>query len=121
MLEDQTTGHWLAVLDHPDLYEVFDSYGICIDGARRWISKEKQLEFDQTAPLLQNLLRQGHKEVVHNCTKLQHDNADTCGRWAGSRVLYRHVPICDYVKAATESGLSPDDWVVRLTYPIIGK
>lgn len=32
LTEDNDNGHWLAVLNHPDQIEVFDSYGVSPSG-----------------------------------------------------------------------------------------
>lgn len=120
LTEDENNGHWLCVLDHPDEYEVFDSFGTAIDGDRRWLSKEKQLEFGEVAPLLSNLLKAGNKPVTHNTAKLQEDDNDTCGRWVCARILNAHMRLPQFVQMMKGSG-KPDITVTKYIYSKLGK
>ncbi len=119
LTESQNEGHWLAVLDHGDHYEVFDSFGTAIDGDRKWLDKKELLEFDESAPLLSALLAKGDKPVAHNTTKLQSDDADTCGRWIVWRILNANTPLPKFVSKMKGSGKSPDDLVTKLTYDAV--
>jgi hypothetical protein len=121
LTDDENTGHWLAVLNHPDHYEVFDSFGVAIDGNRKWLSKEEKLEFDQTAPLLSELLAKGHKPVTHNSTKLQHDDADTCGRWVAARIMNMRMPLPEFVARMKGGSGTPDQTVTLMISRILGK
>jgi hypothetical protein len=121
LTEDQDTGHWLAVLNYPDHYEVFDSFGVAIDGNRTWLSKAELLEFNETAPLLQQLLSKGNKPVTHNTTKLQQDDSDTCGRWVAARILNRAMPLPQFVSMMKGGAGKPDDTVTRMIYSLLGK
>ena len=113
LTENETTGHWIAVLDHPDSYEVFDSFGTAIDGDRAWLSKSEMLEFDECCPLLGNLLKTGSKRIIHNTTKLQDDSTDTCGFWVVARILDADTPLREFVRKYTMKGAgSPDQQVV---------
>jgi hypothetical protein len=120
LTEDKNNGHWITVLDNPKNYEVFDSFGTAIDGDRRWLSKEEQLEFNEVAPILSDLLAKGKKPVIHNTTKLQDDNADTCGRWAAARVLNHNTDMNTFVSVMKGQG-KPDDTVTRMIYSMLGK
>jgi len=120
LTESESDGHWLAVLDHGDHYEVFDSFGTAIDGDRKWLDKKELLEFDESAPLLSNLLAKGNKPVNHNTTKLQRDDADTCGRWVVWRILNANIPLHKFVELMKGSGKkTPDDLVTELTYDTV--
>jgi hypothetical protein len=119
LTEGQNEGHWLAVLDHGDHYEVFDSFGTAIDGDRKWLDKKELLEFDESTPLLSTLLAKGGKPVAHNTTKLQNDKADTCGRWIVWRILNANIPLSQFVAKMKGSGKSPDDLVTELTYDAV--
>jgi hypothetical protein len=120
LTESQDDGHWIAVLDRPDHYEVFDSFGTAIDGDRRWLSKEEKLEFGETAPLLSILLSHGSKPITHNTIKLQDDKSDTCGRWVCARILNASMPLEEFVHMMKGSG-KPDDTVTRMTHSMLGK
>lgn len=121
LTEGKNSGHWIVVLDHDTHYEVFDSFGTAIDGNRRWLDKEKLLEFGQTLPLLSNLLGRGQKPVDHNSTKLQADDADTCGRWVVWRVKNAHMPLQTFVAEMKQGPNTPDQNVVRSTFDLLGK
>jgi hypothetical protein len=121
LTENKNEGHWLAVLDHPDHYEVFDSYGTAIDGDRKWLTKSELERFDQTAPLLKDLLSKGNKPMTHNTTKLQKDDADTCGRWVAARLLNKQVPLKTFVAKMTGNGRSPDENVFEYTFNLLHK
>jgi hypothetical protein len=121
LTEGKSSGHWLVVLDHDDHYEVFDSFGVAIDGNRKWLDKEQLQEFGQTLPLLSILLEKGNKPVNHNSTKLQLDSNDTCGRWVVWRIKNAHMPLKDFVDEMTSGSGTPDQKVVRCTFDILGK
>jgi hypothetical protein len=121
LTEGKNSGHWIVVLDHDTHYEVFDSFGMAIDGNRKWLDKEKLLEFGQTLPLLSNLLGRGQKPVDHNTTKLQADDADTCGRWVVWRVKNAHMPLKTFVAEMKQGPSTPDQNVVRSTFDLLGK
>lgn len=116
LTKSRNDGHWIAVLNHPGIYEVFDSFGTHIDGDRTWLDREKRLELGEVAPLLSNLLSAGSKPVTHNTKKLQSDSADTCGYWAVDRIRQANTPLTEYVKQYTtdlKGGVSPDMLVVK--------
>ena len=121
LTEGKSSGHWLVVLDHDDHYEVFDSFGVAIDGNRKWLDKEQLQEFGQTLPLLSILLEKGNKPVNHNSTKLQLDSNDTCGRWVVWRIKNAHMPLKEFVDEMTSGPGTPDQKVVRCTFDILGK
>lgn len=121
LTEGQNEGHWIAVLDHPDCYEVFDSFGTAIDGNRRWLSKAHLIEFNQTAPLLSTLLGKGSKPVIHNTVKLQNDHVDTCGRWIIARILNASTPLHQFVKEMKDDTGTPDQSVTRYIHSLLKK
>jgi hypothetical protein len=121
LTEGDSEGHWLAVLDRPDHYEVFDSFGVAVDGERRWLDKSKLVEFSETTPLLSELLARGNKPVVHNTTKLQNDDADTCGRWVAARILHADEPLHKFVSLMKGGRGTPDETVTAYTYGLLHK
>ena len=121
LTESKDVGHWIGVLDKPDHIEVFDSFGTAIDGDRKWLDKKELLEFGEVAPLLSNLIATSNKPSIHNTTKLQNDSADTCGRWVCLRVLKAAVPLPDFITEVKKSGMSPDDYVTKAIYDVLGK
>jgi hypothetical protein len=121
LTEGRNEGHWIAVLDHGTNYEVFDSFGVAIDGNRKWLDKEQLMEFGQTLPLLSNLLGKGNKPINHNSTKLQADESDTCGRWVVWRIKNAHKPLETFVAEMKAGPGTPDQKVVELTYGILDR
>ena len=117
LTDGPSEGHWIAVLDRPDHYEVFDSFGTAIDGHRQWLDKKRLLEFDQTAPLLSNLLKGKGKPVIHNSKKLQSDTADTCGRFVAARIVQAATPMKQFVAELTSNGQTPDENIIEMTEP----
>jgi hypothetical protein len=121
LTEGRNVGHWIAVIDHGTNYEVFDSFGVAIDGNRKWLDKEQLMEFGQTLPLLSNLLGKGNKPINHNSTKLQADESDTCGRWVVWRIKNAHKPLETFVAEMKAGPGTPDQKVVELTYGILDR
>lgn len=115
LTEGSSDGHWIAVLNKPDHYEVFDSFGTAIDGDRRWLDKKTRMEFGETAPLLSTLLGNGEKRVIHNTHKFQADDADTCGRYVAARIAQADMPLSEFSKRLTADGRSPDVNVTLMT------
>jgi hypothetical protein len=115
LTDGPSSGHWIAVLDKPDHYEVFDSFGTAIDGQRKWLDRGNLLEFGQTAPLLSKLLKGEGKKVIHNTKKLQKDDADTCGRYVAARIVRASTTLPDFIEELTANGRSPDVNVTLMT------
>jgi len=122
LTESKNSGHWIAVLDHRTNYEVFDSFGVAVDGNRKWLDKNTLMEFNETAPLLSQLLSKGDKPVIHNTVKLQQDSSDTCGRWISARIMNANMPLDKFVQMMKASGGgTPDEAVTRMTVRALGK
>lgn len=117
LTDGPSEGHWLAVLDRPDHYEVFDSFGTSIDGHREWLGQKELEQFEQTAPLLSNLLKGKGKRVIHNTKKLQADTVDTCGRYVAARIVQAATPLKQFVAELTSNGQTPDQNIIELTEP----
>ena len=123
LTEDESTGHWQAMLmrDGGKQLEVFDSFGIRVDGNRAWLSKDEREALDQTLPNMHNIVKGFPGELVYNNVKLQEDSRNTCGRHIASRILHDHLAIQDYIKLIERSGIKPDEFVTLLTYRILHK
>lgn len=121
LTEGRNNGHWICVLDHGSHYEVFDSFGMAIDGNRKWLDEKKLMEFGQTLPLLSILLDKGNKPVNHNSTKLQANDANTCGRWVVWRILNSATPLDTFVSEMKSGKGTPDQTVTERTYGILDK
>jgi hypothetical protein len=123
LTEDENTGHWQCMLKREGgkELEVFDSFGIKVDGNRQWLSKDRQQALDQTMPNIHNIVKGFPGELVYNNVKLQEDSRNTCGRHIASRILHDHLSIQDYISLIERSGIKPDEFVTLLTYRILHK
>jgi len=123
LTEDENTGHWQCILKREGgkQLEVFDSFGVKVDGNRKWLSKDRQQALDQTMPNIHNLVKGFPGELVYNNIKLQEDSRNTCGRHIASRILHDHLSIQDYIALIERSGIKPDEFVTLLTYRILHK
>jgi hypothetical protein len=92
-----------------------------IDGNRTWLTKPQLEKFDQTEPLLKELLAKGNKPVIHNTVKLQKDDAATCGRYAVARILNQDMPLKEFVAEIKEGSGTPDQNVTAYTYNFLKK
>jgi hypothetical protein len=123
LTEDENTGHWQCVLQHDggNKVEVFDSFGITVDGNRRWLSKDRLQDLGQTLPLMHKVFEGFPGELIYNDTKLQQDSRNTCGRHIACRILYNRLSIQDYINTIKASGDNPDEFVTLKTYRILHK
>jgi hypothetical protein len=123
LTEDESTGHWVALIRNASTIEYFDPYGIAPEGDKKWIPKEKIKELDQDQPYLTRLLRASGKKVYYNKYPFQQDlsSVNTCGRWVVSRLLLRKKTLKQFYDMIEESKMNPDDFVSALTFKILHK
>jgi len=115
LVQGQDSGHWMCLIRRKNSIEVFDSFGVAIDGERRWLSKEKLMEFREAAPILHDLLSGYEKsggQVIHNTHKLQRDDTNTCGSHVCCRLLHKDTPIDAYAQQLKSKG-DPDAFVAQ--------
>ena len=121
-LTKQNFGHWTLVFKYDDsrTVEVFDSYGYFPDDEFKFIPMSVRKQKNQMYPYLCKLLLDSGYKIVYNNHKLQEqkENVNTCGRHVVSRLVYRDVPIDEYVNMIRNSGFTPDEFVTRLTNSI---
>lgn len=123
LTENETTGHWVCLIRRPHEIEFFDPYGERPDEQLTWNGKGKRMELEQDRPLLSKLLREKGLPVVYNKTKFQKvdDDIATCGRHCVIRLLFKDKSLPQYGKMIEQSGMSPDEFVTRTTYDLLGK
>ena len=123
LTEDKRTGHWVALCRYPDHIEFFDPYGERPDQELNWLGKGKRVELEEDKPLLSKLLREKGLPVVYNKHQFQKDGDDiaTCGRHSAVRLLFKDLSLPQYAKMIQETGLAPDEFVSRITFPLIKK
>src|SRR5579872_1188360 len=111
-------GHWVTLFKTKKGIEFFDPYGYMIDDELTFIPKKFRDKSNQDKRYLTRLIYESKYPVEYNHTHLQSDNTDvaTCGRHIVTRLLFRKVPLKDYVKLMKAyKGFTPDTIVTLLT------
>lgn len=124
LTENKNTGHWVCLLKQPNnTLEFFDPLGSGIDEQFKFIPKEQRIKLNQTRPFLTNLLKKSGYKVIMNRYPFQKDISTiaTCGRHCVSRLVHQHLTLPNYYKMIMKSGLSPDEFVSRLTFSKLKK
>ena len=85
------------------------------------MTKDEIARFNEATPLLTTLLGKGSKPVFHNKTKLQKDDASTCGRWAAARIMNMEMPLPEFIGKMKGGAGSPDQNVTAYTYSFLHK
>jgi len=118
-----TIGHWCCMLRKPNGYEFFDSFGEPPEAQKDGMTHSRLESLDIDAPYLTNLFRASGKPVYYNTYPFQKDRADiaTCGRHCAVRILYAPYDLDTYKAIIDKSGLSPDEFVIGVTYDKIKK
>jgi hypothetical protein len=123
LTENDSTGHWVCMLNKPGAIEFFDPYGEAPEAALETVSEENKEALGEDQPLLTRLLRASGKKVYYNTYPFQKDKADvnTCGRHSVVRCLYAPYSLAKYKKVMDSSGMTPDNFVSALTAEKLGK
>jgi hypothetical protein len=123
-LENENSGHWVALWRKGKKLFYFDSYGKGVEEPKQWISQEKNEMMGQGQDHLTRLLRESGYEVYQNKYPYQpmDGSSATCGRWAVSRLICKdmdakrfHATVQKFKKGST------DDFAVQMTAHILGK
>lgn len=121
-------GHWCCITkrENGKVYEWFDPYGVKPDGEKKFISKQTLDRLHEEKPYLTKLLKREQDQgaiIKYNPYHWQSNkaNTDDCGRWVCARLIYNKLSLDEINDMIKQSGLKPDEWVVNLTYPILGK
>lgn len=115
-ITSQWSGHWTALWEGQDgLLYFFDSYGFHYD---------EELKFSRVSrdPILSKLIAQDGRSVDVSPYHLQEteNDVDTCGRWTGLRLRFRHLSHDRFAALFPErrsgsNALTGDEWVTALT------
>jgi len=118
-----TSGHWCCLLKSKKGIEFFDPYGEVPDAQKKGADPALLRQMDERQPYLTQLLRKAARPIYYNITPFQEDNTNitTCGRHAVVRCLYDKLSLNQYTKMIKKSGMSPDEFVVKLTYDKLRK
>ena len=123
LTDNLTTGHWCAMIKNKEGIHYFDPYGIKPEGEKKWLSKEKLEELEQERPVLTKLFRKSGYPIFYNDYKFQQETSkmNTCGRHCCVRLLYKDLSLEEYYDMIKQSGMSPDEFVSKITFQIIKK
>jgi hypothetical protein len=118
-----TAGHWCCLLNKEDGIHFFDPYGEKPEEQFDGLPQSRLEQLDEGQPFLTKLLRGSGLPVFYNTHDFQKDRADisTCGRHCVARCLYAPYSTEKYKSIIDRSKLSPDDFVVGLTYDKLRK
>jgi hypothetical protein len=118
-----TSGHWVCMLNKPDHIEYFDPYGKRPEEPLHQISESERQQYGEGEPYLTHLLRTSGKPVYYNTHQFQSTkpgNAE-CGRHSIVRCLYAPYSLEKYKSLIDKSGLTPDEFVVGVTFDKLHK
>ena len=116
-------GHWCCMLKKKDGIHFFDPYGEAPEEVKDAIPRPLLEQLDETRPYLTSLMRKSKLPVFYNTHGFQKERGDisTCGRHCAVRCLYAPYTLEKYKQIIDKSGLSPDDFVVGVTYDKLRK
>lgn len=119
----ENSGHWCCLLNKKEGIEFFDSYGEAPEEQLENLSEERRAQLNESYPYLLKLLKASGRPIFYNTYPFQKTKNDiaTCGRHAAVRCLYAPYSLDRYKEIISKSSLSPDDFVVGVTYDKIGK
>jgi hypothetical protein len=123
LTEDENTGHWISMHKNKEGIHYFDPYGIAPEGEKKWLTNQELEKLDQAHPRLIQLFRESKYPIYYNNYEFQVDKKgiNTCGRHCVVRLLFKNLSLEQYKKLIDKSGLSPDDFVIKITYDILKK
>ena len=123
LTENDTTGHWVCMLNKGDRIEFFDPYGDPPEQALESVPEENREALGEDEPLLTRLFRASGKAIYYNTYPFQKEKRDvnTCGRHSVVRCLYAPYSLEKYKKVMDSSGMTPDNFVSALTAEKLGK
>ena len=117
--QNEQQGHWTALIKRGKTIEFFDPYGEPPEAQKDTLSESHLEQMKMNEPLLAELLTNN----PYNKEQLQElkNDVNTCGRHAVARLLYHKYPVQKYREIIKQSRMSPDEFVVKLTYDELGK
>lgn len=120
---DERTGHWTCMIRRGRTIEFFDPYGEPPDYQKDTIPTPLLERMRMKEPLLADLLLSSPYKLLYNKEQVQElsDDIQTCGRHCAVRLLFGHLPVKQYRKHIKRSGLSPDEFVLRITQQELGR
>jgi hypothetical protein len=97
--DENIIGHYVALLDHGNSIEFFDSYGMKVDDILMMKSRRERMDTDQETNYLAKLLYNSGRTIEYNDLPLQSTDTrvSTCGVWSGIRCKYSQIPLNDWM------------------------
>lgn len=128
LTESPTSGHWIGILRHGDVIELYDPYGKPIEKQGESLGSGKgDSKWGQDGDLFTDLVKRSGYGLVWNDKQRQpiSENINTCGRHAVLRLLFHKYPLEEYNKILDtikkKTGVSADDLATFMTANILGK
>jgi hypothetical protein len=121
--QNEQQGHWTCLIKKGKTIEFFDPYGEPPEAQKDTIDDAQLQKMRMDEPLLADLLTNNRYRIIYNKVQLQElkNDVNTCGRHCVSRLLHHQKPIQKYRQTLSNSGMKPDEYVVKLTYDELGK
>ena len=121
--QNEQQGHWTAMIKRRNEVEFFDPYGEPPEAQKDTIDEAQLEAMRMREPLLAEILTENPYRIIYNKVALQklQDDTNTCGRHCAVRLLYHKYSLPKYRSIIERSGMSPDEFVVKLTYDELGK
>ena len=118
-----TEGHWCCLLRKKKGIEFFDPYGDPPEAQKKSADPKLLAQLGSFHDRLMELFKKSGMPVYYNTYPFQKERGDvnTCGRHCVVRCLYAPYSLEKYKAIIDKSGLSPDDFVVGLTYDKLRK
>lgn len=114
-------GHYVCMFKEGGTCFFFDSYGIGIEEQKDYVSRRmlKRVNY------ISRLLKESAYKVDYNPHCYQGKTSATCGRWCAVRLNNRALNDSEFFEWVSglckQYHVSPDELVVALTKPILGK
>jgi hypothetical protein len=129
LTENDSTGHWIAIIKRGDTVEVYDPYGFATDTQHKHLggSVMDNARWGQDKKVLTRLIRASGYKLRDNREQQQKMSPDinTCGRWAVVRLLFSHLPVKEFNKMINsvekKMGITGDEVVMAITSGVLGK
>lgn len=121
--QNEQQGHWCCLIRNGREIEFFDPYGDPPDYQKDTIPDDRLERMNMDQPYLLQLMKNSRCKIMFNKVPLQElaNDVSTCGRHIVCRLLYYKHPIRSYREIIRKTGLSPDEFAVKMTYEKLGK
>lgn len=108
-------GHWCCIFKNDDdLIEFFDPYALYPDFQLKYLDKKFRDKTGQNYPYLSRLMLESPYDLSFNHYKFQKlkKGVNTCGRWCATRLMFRDMPLDDFIDIFNKKRNYPNDFFV---------